>query len=225
MIYKIMKYLQPFSLFESESPKRDLSDALWDLLVSRVSLPHICKSDISAWVAIIDLDEYDEYLESYKLHWDWREDDDIGYAPMEKDEFMALQDSYKPSTDEQIAYDDFIKCLHGHSDWCDEHSEEPLEWYMEQFGVSRGLGLILKVWNGPDAMDPNGSIELWDAMDEFPEVFQPFLKDRVDELIANWNSRIANEVRTKAPGLWGEVIKAMDPTEAETSADLGELGF
>ena len=220
-----MKYLQTFSLFESESTKMNLDDTIWDFLVLRVSLPHICKSDISAWVAIINLDEYDEYLKSYKLHWARELDDDLEYAPMKREEFMALQDSYSPSTEEQIDYDHFMECLHGHSNWCDNHSEEPVEWYMEQFGVSRGLGLILKVWNDPDAWNHNNSIELWGAMDEFPEIFKPFLKDRVDKLVANWNSQIANEVRTKAPSLWKEVIKVIDPTDAEVSADLGDLGF
>lgn len=217
-----MKHIQPFALFESESPKRDLSDALWDLLVSRVTLPELCKTDTVAWSCIIDLYSHDEYLESYENNFD--EDDEVKSDPMEEEEYSNLCFKYRPS-DDQMAYDDFMKCLHGYSDWCEEHRDESLEWYMERFGVSLGLGMILKVWNGPDAIDPNGPIELWSAMDEFPEVFQPFLKDRVDELIANWNSRIANEVRTKAPGLWREVIKAIDPTEAETSADLGELGF
>jgi hypothetical protein len=217
-----MKHIQPFALFESESPKRDLSDILWDLLVSRVTFPELCKNDTVAWASIIDLYSHDEYLESYENNFD--EDDEVKSDPMEEEEYSNLCFKYRPS-DDQMAYDDFMKCLHGYSDWCEEHRDEPLEWYMERFGVSRGLGMILKVWNGPDAIDPNGSIELWSAMDEFPEVFQPILKDRVDELIANWNSRIANEVRTKAPSLWKEVIKAIDPTEAETSADLGDLGF
>jgi len=217
-----MKHIQPFAIFESESPKRDLSDVLWDLLVSRVTFPELCKKDTVAWACIIDSYSYDEYLESHELNFD--EDDEVESDPMEEEAYSNWCFKYKPS-DDQMAYDDFMKCLHGYSDWCEEHRDEPLEWYMERFGVSRGLGLILKVWNGPDTIDPNGPIELWSAMDEFPEVFQPLLKNKVDELIANWNSQIANEVRSKAPILWREVIKAIDPTDAETSADLGELGF
>ena len=201
----------------------NLADVIWDLLVSRVTLPHLCKTDTVAWVSVIDLDDYDEYLESYDLNFD--EDDGVEYDPMKKEKFISLRASYLPSSEHQIDYDDFMKCLHGYSDWCEEHRDEPLEWYMERFGVSRGLGLILKVWNGPDAIGPNGSIELWGAMDEFPEVFQPLLKNKVGELIANWNSQIAREVRAKAPGLWQEIIKIIDPTDAGTLAELGEIGF
>ena len=217
-----MKHIQPFALFESKSTERDLSDVLWDLLVSHVTFPNLCKNDTVAWACIIDSYGYDEYLESYENHFD--EDDEVKSGPMEEEAYSIWCFKYRPS-DDQMAYDDFMKCLHGYSDWCEEHRDEPLEWYMERFGVSRGLGLILKAWNGPDAIDPNGSIELWSAMDEFPEVFQPLLKNKVDELIANWNSQIANEVRAKAPGLWQEIIKKIPNDAAETSADLGELGF
>jgi hypothetical protein len=175
------------------------------------------------WSCVIDSEDYDDYLEAYENSFD--KDDGIEYAPIEEEEYLKWVDAYKPSSDHQRTYDDFMKCLHGYSDWCEEHRDEPLEWYMERFGVSRGLGVILKVWNSPWPSNLNASIEIWDAMDEFPEVFQPLLKNKVDELIANWNSQIANEVRAKAPGLWQEVIKAIDPTDAETSADLGELGF
>ena len=77
-----MKHIQPFALFESESPKRDLSDALWDLLVSRVTLPELCKTDTVAWSCIIDLYSHDEYLESYENNFD--EDDEVKSDPMEE---------------------------------------------------------------------------------------------------------------------------------------------
>ena len=215
-----MKYLQTFSLFESRSAEKIFSDSLWDLIVSRAGLSVLLKKDEVAWSCVIDLCAYDEYLESYE---DNSDGDDDG--PMGKMEYKKWIHAYDYSSENQKSYDDLINCLNGYSDWCDDHSDKPLEWYMEQFGVSRGLGLILKVWNGPAGTGVDNSIELWDAMDEFPEIFQPFLKDKVDSLIANWNSQIANEVRAKAPVLWREVIKIIDPTDAETSADLGELGF
>jgi hypothetical protein len=217
-----MKYLQTFALFESKSSKINLVDPLNDLLISRVTLPDLCKNDTVVWSCVIDSEDYDDYLEAYENSFD--KDDGIEYAPIEEEEYLKWVDAYKPSSDHQRTYDDFMRCTFGYSDWCEEHRDEPVKWYMDQFEVSKGLGVILKVWNTSINL-LNASIEIWDAMDEFPEVFQPLLKDRVGELIANWNSQIANEVRTKAPGLWQEVIKAIDPTGADVSADLGELGF
>ena len=220
-----MKYLQTFALFESKSSKINLVDPLNDLLISRVTLPDLCKNDTVVWSCVIDSEDYDDYLEAYETYENsFDKDDGIEYAPIEEEEYLKWVDAYQPSSDHQRTYDDFMRCTFGYSDWCEEHQDEPVEWYMDQFEVSKGLGVILKVWN-TSINHLNASIEIWGAMDEFPEIFQPLLKDRVDELVANWSPETANEVRTKAPRLWQEVIKVIDPTGADVSADLGELGF
>ena len=129
-----MKHIQPFALFESKSPKRDLSDVLWDLLVSRVTLPDLCKNDTVVWSCVIDSEDYDDYLEAYENSFD--KDDGIEYAPIEEEEYLKWVDAYKPSSDHQRTYDDFMRCTFGYSDWCEEHRDEPVKWYMDQFEVS-----------------------------------------------------------------------------------------
>ena len=220
-----MKHLKTFSLYESSATKADLSalyselsDAVWNELMSRISLKELYDKDPIAWINVSHGADYDSYAEEYS---DSRASDANPQKGMlEEWEY----DNYERSYDGGY-FDDFMAILLGLvAVEFEEDMESPIRWYMREYDVTSGVAAMMR-YLAVEGDDESNLLDiLIHGIGEFPNLYPLFMRI-LDALIDEWDLSKMAKIRRESPDLWKEVKKRIDSEGSEVSADLGELGF
>jgi len=151
VIYRHMKYLKSYKIFES-SHKDEILNSIDSLLSNMVDFPEIYKNNIEAWTSIIDGVDWENYVESTD---DGYENEHI----LSEEEYEKYVDEWEIISPDRKNFDYFMASVHGYGDYYHEGDIEsqiqnkPIEWYEQEFRQPLYICKIMKALGDEDISD------------------------------------------------------------------------